>query len=85
MNIRLHIERVVVEGMGLTSVEAASVLTAMEAELSALLAAGGVNPSFQSDTALASISVGAIGVEAGSGADALGRRVAGALYGGIAR
>jgi hypothetical protein len=47
MNIAIHIERLVLEGLPVTSYEAPLVQAAVEAELTRLLSQGGVAPSLR--------------------------------------
>lgn len=86
MNIRLHIERVVLEGLDLSQAEAQNLHASLEAELTRLLA-GGLAPQLLSGGAYPSLAVP--GLESGEHpppkASTLGSQVAQAVYGGIGR
>ena len=89
MKIRLHIERVVLEGLELSRAEAKGVRASLEAQLTQLLA-GGLAPQFLSGGAYSSLP--GLGPEPPQGtpthatpANTLGSQVAQAVYGGIGR
>ena len=86
MNIRLHIERVVLDGLDLSQAEAQNLHASLEAELTQLLA-GGLAPRLLSGGAYPSLAVR--GLESGkhppTQASTLGSQVAQAVYGGIGR
>lgn len=85
MNISLHIERLVLEGVPLGEGDARRVQAAVTAELARLIAGGGVGGEWPSRGALEYARGSDIRLAAGEGPDVVGRRIAGALYGGIAR
>jgi hypothetical protein len=85
MNIKLHIERLVLDGLHVSPTDRPRLQAAIEAELARLLSAGGVNSGFQAGMALPSIRAGDIQLAAGSGPDGIGQQIAGALYEGIGK
>ena len=81
MNIRLHIDRVVLDGI---AVERPQLLrAALERELSNSLRRGGLSPQLRSGIALPSIRGGAIELERNPTPAKLGSRIARAVYHGI--
>ena len=79
MEIRLHIERLVLEGLSLDGLNPAQIQVAVEAELGRLLLAGGLAPQLAAGAARASLDGGQIGGQGGAGV--LGEQIAGAVYG----
>jgi hypothetical protein len=81
MKIRLHIERLVLDGV---VVDRPRVLhTALEQELARRLAEGGLSPELRSVGALQSVPGGAIELGQGPHPARLGTQIAGAVYHGI--
>lgn len=85
MNIDLHIERLVLDGIPVSHAGRPHLQAAIETELARLLSVGSVNPEFQKGAALPSIRLGDIQLAANSGPSDLGRQIAGALYSGIGK
>jgi hypothetical protein len=85
MNVRLHIERVVVDDVIAGAGPPRALHAALEAELTALLAGGGLSPELVGGRALAHVAVPPIQLARDAGPAVLGREIAGAVYGGIAR
>lgn len=89
MNVHVHIERLVLDGLTLGPGDAGRVRAAVEAELGRLLADGGVAPELRSGGALPgvttpSITLGPPGAPGGpAGALDSGREIARAVYRGI--
>ena len=84
MNIRLHIERVVLDGLPVSQAGGPHVQAAIETELARLIAVGGVSTEFHAGQAVP-VRGGDIQMTAGTNHADLGRRIAGALYGGISK
>ncbi len=82
MNIHLHIEHLVLEGIDLPPGERPWLQTAVEAELTNLLLNGGLAPALQTGGAYRSVQAQAIHLQSPS-APALGQQIAQAIYGGI--
>ncbi len=85
MNINLHIERLILDGLPIEPRQRAQVQAAVETELARLLVAGGVNSGLLSGGALPSLRAGAIQLTNESNARQLGTQIAGAVYGGIGK
>ena len=85
MNVNLHIERLVLEGLRLRPGEHLLVRAAAERELARLLAAGGVGQSLMSGGAAPRLSAGEINLSGEGDARQLGHQIAHAVYGGLNR
>jgi hypothetical protein len=83
MNVKLHIERLVLEGLDIAPGQRRLLRAAVETELTRLLAEGGLAPQLSSGVALPSLRAGAIQLTNETGATHLGAQIAGAVYGGI--
>ncbi len=83
MNINLHIERLVLEGLPIAQGAGPLVQQAVEAELSRLLA-DGVSPRLLGGGALPHSPAGAIQLTKNISPAAIGRQIARSVYGGIA-
>jgi hypothetical protein len=81
MTVRLHIERLVVEGLDLTRAEAARVGAALEAELTERLA--GMPPGSWSDRAMPVLTAAPMTVPHQPGPEPLGRAAGAALHRGL--
>jgi hypothetical protein len=82
-NIELHIEQLVLERLPLNGNPRPLVQVAVEVELTRLLSCGGLAAPLLSGGALSRISAPTIGLHSGESPAALGRQIAGAVYGGI--
>ena len=82
MNINLHIERLILDGLTVGRGDAALVQTAVERELGRLLATGGLEMGLQSGGAWPSVPVDVVLLTASKPAQ-LGQRIAHAVYSGI--
>jgi len=85
MNVKLHIERLILEGITLAPHEHRHLQASVEAELGRLLSAGGVSQELAGGIALPSLRAGDIQLGAGGGPVPLGRQIAQAVYGGIGK
>jgi hypothetical protein len=83
VNIKLHIERLILEGLAIVPGQYAEIQTAVEAELTRLLAAKGVRADLQSGGAIPSLRGGAINVSNESNPMHLGNQIAKSVHGGI--
>lgn len=85
MSVRLHIERLVLEGIELGAGERPLLQAAMEAELGRLLTEGGIGTGLSGGGAVPSVR--ASGFEMGAEHDPgrLGRQIAGSVYGGLGK
>jgi hypothetical protein len=78
MRIRLHIERLVLDGLPAT--DRARLRAAVESELARLLAAGGLGRGLAAGGAMARLSAPPIRLERSGRPDALGRAVARSVH-----
>lgn len=85
MNINLHIERLILDGLPLEHRDGALVKAAAEAELGRLLAADGLTGGLNSGGAVASVSAPGIQLANNSSPRKLGQQIARALHRGISK
>lgn len=85
MNVNLHIERLILDGVAETTLDRAALQAAVTAELTRLLTEGGLHPDLIGGGARATVRGGGVQPLAGGGADVLGQQIAQAVYGGIGR
>jgi hypothetical protein len=83
MRIELHIERLVLDGLPVTTAEGPRVRAAVESELARLLAAGGLNRELGGGRAVARISAPQISLGPRERPDAIGHAVARSVHGAI--
>jgi hypothetical protein len=83
MNINLHIERLILEGIPLSPAHRPQLQAAAAAELSRLLAAGGLSPALLAGGALPFVPAAAIQLDAGGGPAQWGTQIAQAVYSGL--
>ena len=82
MSIRVHIERLVLEGLPIGRHEGPLVQAVVEAELARLIA---VQAPAQSGGAVARVWAPGIRIANGSTVASLGRQIAGSVYGGLGK
>lgn len=85
MRLRLHIERLVLEGIDLDPAARPLLQGALEAELGRLLAEGGVSPDLRAGGAVPTVKVGGFQVSADGQPTQLGLQIAQSVYGGIGK
>jgi hypothetical protein len=85
MNINLHIERLVLDGIPLGPGQRPLLQAAVETELTRLLANGGLSDAIQSGGALYNVRTASIQLANDGSPARLGERIAGAVYGGIGK
>jgi len=83
MNINLHIERLVLDGVNIAPGQRHLLQASVETELTRLLTDGGLAPSLAQGSALPNLSASDIQMT-GSNPIQLGRQIAQSVYGGIA-
>jgi len=83
MNINLHIERLILDGLPIDGGDGGSLRIAMETELTRLLTQTGGTPSWQTGTALPSIRADAVQLTAQNSPSQLGREIAWSVHNGI--
>jgi hypothetical protein len=82
MNINVHIERLILDGVPESHAQGPIIGAAMETELTRLLATGGLEASLQSGGAWPNLPVSIVQLTASKPAQ-LGQQIAQAIYGGI--
>ncbi len=85
MNVNLHIERLVLDGVPLAPGGRPLLQAAVEAELTRLLASGGLSDALQSGGALYNVRTAGIQLANDQSPAGLGEQIAGAVYGGIGK
>jgi hypothetical protein len=83
VNIDLHIERLVLEGLPVTGSQGARVQAAVEAELARLLAERGLAASLQAGGAVPRLPGGALTLTLGGSPAQLGAQIAQSVYSGL--
>jgi hypothetical protein len=83
MNIQVHIERLILDGVALAPGERPRLQAAVESELARLLVEGGLSPELWGGGVLPSVRAGDIQLAGDRDAVGLGRQLAGATYEGI--
>ena len=82
MNINLHIDRLVLEGVNIAPGQRHLLQASVEAELARLLSGGVLAPGFAEGTNLSRVSANGIELTGNKPAQ-LGRQIAESVYGGI--
>jgi hypothetical protein len=85
MNINLHIERLILDGLPLDRGDGGSLRIAMETELTRLFTQRGGAPSWQTGTALPSMRADAIQLTSQHSPAQLGRQIAASVHNGISK
>ena len=85
MNIHVHIERLILDGLPLGAGQGALVQAAVEAELVRLLIQEGIAPSLQSGGTLPSVRADAMQTTAQSSPVQMGQAIAQSMYRGIGK
>jgi hypothetical protein len=85
MNINVHIEQLILDGLTVSHDQQPLVQAAVEAELTRLLAADGLSASLLSGGTLSHVPTGAIELTNEGNSSQLGQQIAQAVYGGIGR
>jgi hypothetical protein len=85
MNIRVHIERLIIEGLNMMPGQEAKVSAAVEGELKHLLAAGGLSPDLREGGLWQERRASPISARDDMNAAGLGTSIARSIYSGIGR
>jgi hypothetical protein len=83
MNVRLHIDRLVLEGIDLRSADRSQLQGAIEQELARLIGEHGLAPQLASGGALPSVRAPQIAFAPDAKPAQLGSAIAGAVFGGV--
>lgn len=85
MNVNLHIERLVLDGLPLAPGQQHLLQAALRAELTRLIAAGGMQTTLAAGAALPHVDGAALTLPVNADATEAGTRIAASIYGGIGR
>jgi hypothetical protein len=85
MNINLHIERLVLDGISLTLQQRASLKAAVVAEIKRQLANQGIGYAMQSDSHRRSVRGGSISIDNLHKPASIGKQIGNAVYRGIGK
>lgn len=85
MNINVHIERLILDGLPVHRTQAPLVQAAVEAELARLLTTGGMSGDLAAGGAVPTVSAGSMNISTESQPASLGNQIAQAVYGGISK
>lgn len=85
MNINLHIERLILDGVNVPHGQRHLLRANVEAELGRLMSKGGVPPSLENGGAVPSVSAKGIQTTGGNDPAQLGQQIARSVYGGIGK
>jgi hypothetical protein len=85
MNINLHIERLILDGLPIEARQGAVMKEAIEAELTRLLEAKGLSTSLQSGGTMSNLPASSIRINPEKNAAQIGQQIGQAVYGGIGK
>jgi hypothetical protein len=85
MNVNLHIERLILDGLPFEARHRAALQAEIEIELARLLTENGVAANWQSGGAVPSLRADAIQISAQNSPAEIGRQIAGSIYGSIGK
>ena len=83
MNVRLHIDRLVLDGIDVSGADRPHLQAAIEQELARLIGAGGISPELAGGVALPSVRAPQIALAQDAKPAQLGTSIAGAVFGGV--
>jgi hypothetical protein len=83
MNVNLHIERLILDGLPVSSLQGAAVRSALERELARVLAQGGLVGQLGGGGAVPHVPPQQFNLAPGERPDAIGRHIARSLHRGI--
>lgn len=83
MNVRLHIEHLVLDGLPVSHAQGEQVKAAVEAELGRLLSKGGVSQELASGAALRDVKASAVQSPRGISPMQLGTQIAQSVFAGV--
>lgn len=85
MKINVHIERLILDGLPVTSHQGPQVQAAVERELARLLVADGLSDELRTGAAVPQVRAGGFELAKGNHPTRLGQQVARSVYGGIGK
>lgn len=83
MNVRLHIDRIVLDGLDVTAADRVRLKASIESELTRLVAERGISPELARGIAVPSVPAPQIAVQPNARPAQLGAAIAGAVIGGV--
>jgi len=83
MNINLHIDRLILDGLPMPHSQRPLLQAAVEAELTRLLTADGLSPGLSAGGAISHLPAGSLQLTHDNSPAQLGRQIAQSVYGGI--
>lgn len=83
MNINLHIERLVLDGLPIGRHQVSFLQAAVEAELTRLLTENGLSSHLQNGGAVPSLNANSIQLTSGNGPAQMGTQIAQSIYSGV--
>jgi hypothetical protein len=83
MNVRLHIDRLVLDGIDVGPADRPRLQAAVEQELARLIGAGGLSPELAGGVAVPSVRAPQIALAPDAKPAQLGTSIAGAVFGGL--
>jgi hypothetical protein len=85
MNIDLHIERLILDGLPVTRAQGPLIQVAIESELARLLGVEGLSANLRSGGAIQSLTGGSVRLASDRNPVRLGQQIARAVHGGVSR
>lgn len=85
MNITIHIERLILDGVDISHADRPALQAAIESELARLLADGAAADGFRAGGAVPVLRAPAIDLVRGSTPARMGEQIAGAVHGGLGK
>lgn len=85
MNVKLHIDRLVLDGIDLKGAQRSVLQAAIEAELARLLMEGGVGESWAAGGAVPALRADGFQISSAGSPVRLGQQIARSVYGGIGK
>jgi len=83
MNVNLHIEQLILDGIDLPPHQREALAAAVQGELTRLIAVGGLSPSLQQGGAKAQVAGDRLQLSPGQPPELMGQQIARSVYGGI--
>ena len=85
MNIKLHIDRLILDGIDVGPAQRPALQAALETELGRLLAEGGIGDGLAGGGTVPSVRADSFKLSGEGNAERLGRQIARSVYGGIGK
>lgn len=85
MNVNLHIERLILDGLPFDAHRRAALQSEIQIELARLLTEGGIRENWRGGAAVPNLRAAAVQFPAATGGEPLGRQIARSIYGSIGK